>query len=217
MFHLPVLKNLLGFGAAILLLAACETASTKTGDASGSASGSAGSGTASSSATAGGASTSSSGSASSGSASSGSTSSGSTSSGSTSSGSTASAGSTSQPAAAVDAADLLANVGDRVLFGFDSSELTSGSQATLNRQAAFLAARPALRITIEGHCDERGTREYNLALGERRASVVRDYLVARGINAARIKTISYGKERPAAVGSNEAAWAKNRRSVTVLD
>lgn len=207
MFHLPVLKNLLGFGAAILLLAACETASTKTGDASGSASGSAGSGTASSSATAGGASTSSSGSASSGS----------TSSGSTSSGSTASAGSTSQPAAAVDAADLLANVGDRVLFGFDSSELTSGSQATLNRQAAFLAARPALRITIEGHCDERGTREYNLALGERRASVVRDYLVARGINAARIKTISYGKERPAAVGSNEAAWAKNRRSVTVLD
>jgi peptidoglycan-associated lipoprotein len=212
MFHLPVLKNLLGFGAAILLLAACETASTKTGDASGSASGSAGSGTASSSATAGGASTSSSGS-----ASSGSTSSGSTSSGSTSSGSTASAGSTSQPAAAVDAADLLANVGDRVLFGFDSSELTSGSQATLNRQAAFLAARPALRITIEGHCDERGTREYNLALGERRASVVRDYLVARGINAARIKTISYGKERPAAVGSNEAAWAKNRRSVTVLD
>jgi peptidoglycan-associated lipoprotein len=222
MFHLPVLKNLLGFGAAILLLAACETASTKTGDASGSASGSAGSGTASSSATAGGASTSSSGSASSGSASSGSassgsTSSGSTSSGSTSSGSTASAGSTSQPAAAVDAADLLANVGDRVLFGFDSSELTSGSQATLNRQAAFLAARPALRITIEGHCDERGTREYNLALGERRASVVRDYLVARGINAARIKTISYGKERPAAVGSNEAAWAKNRRAVTVLD
>jgi peptidoglycan-associated lipoprotein len=207
MFHLPVLKNLLGFGAAILLLAACETASTKTGDASGSASGSAGSGTASSSATAGGASTSSSGSASSGSASSG----------STSSGSTASAGSTSQPAAAVDAADLLANVGDRVLFGFDSSELTSGSQATLNRQAAFLAARPALRITIEGHCDERGTREYNLALGERRASVVRDYLVARGINAARIKTISYGKERPAAVGSNEAAWAKNRRAVTVLD
>ncbi|MBL6622455.1 MAG: OmpA family protein, partial [Alphaproteobacteria bacterium] len=186
MFHLPVLKNLLGFGAAILLLAACETASTKTGDASGSASGSAGSGTASSSATAGGASTSSSGSASSGSTSSGSTSSGSTSSGSTSSGSTASAGSTSQPAAAVDAADLLANVGDRVLFGFDSSELTSGSQATLNRQAAFLAARPALRITIEGHCDERGTREYNLALGERRASVVRDYLVARGINAARI-------------------------------
>jgi peptidoglycan-associated lipoprotein len=222
MFHLPVLKNLLGFGAAILLLAACETASTKTGDASGSASGSAGSGTASSSATAGGASTSSSGSASSsstssGSTSSGSTSSGSTSSGSTSSGSTASAGSTSQPAAAVDAADLLANVGDRVLFGFDSSELTSGSQATLNRQAAFLAARPALRITIEGHCDERGTREYNLALGERRASVVRDYLVARGINAARIKTISYGKERPAAVGSNEAAWAKNRRAVTVLD
>jgi peptidoglycan-associated lipoprotein len=222
MFHLPVLKNLLGFGAAILLLAACETASTKTGDASGSASGSAGSGTASSSATAGGASTSSSGSASSGSASSGSassgsTSSGSTSSGSTSSGSTASAGSTSQPAAAVDPADLLANVGDRVLFGFDSSELTSGSQATLNRQAAFLAARPALRITIEGHCDERGTREYNLALGERRASVVRDYLVARGINAARIKTISYGKERPAAVGSNEAAWAQNRRSVTVLD
>ena len=214
MFHLPVLKNLLGFGAAILLLAACETASTKTGDASGSASGSASSGTASSSASTGSASTSASGSASSGGTAS---SSGSASaSGSTASGSTAS-GSTSQPGAVASAAELLANVGDRVLFGFDSSELSGASQATLDRQAAFLAARPALRITIEGHCDERGTREYNLALGERRASVVRDYLVARGINAARIKTISYGKERPAAVGSNEAAWAKNRRSVTVLD
>jgi peptidoglycan-associated lipoprotein len=200
MFHFSVLKNLLGFGAAILLLAACETASTKTGDASGSASGSASSGTASSSATAGSGSTSASGA-----------------SGASSSGSSASAGSTSQAGAAANAAELLANVGDRVLFGFDSSELSGASQATLDRQAAFLAARPALRITIEGHCDERGTREYNLALGERRASVVRDYLVARGINAARIKTISYGKERPAAVGSNEAAWAKNRRSVTVLD
>ena len=203
MFHFTVLKNLLGFGAAILLLAACETASTKTGDASGSASGSASSGTASSSATAGSGSTSASGA--------------SGASGASSSGSSASAGSTSQAGAAANAAELLANVGDRVLFGFDSSELSGASQATLDRQAAFLAARPALRITIEGHCDERGTREYNLALGERRASVVRDYLVARGINAARIKTISYGKERPAAVGSNEAAWAKNRRSVTVLD
>ena len=207
MFHLPVLKNLLGFGAAILLLAACETASTKTGDASGSASGSASTGTASSSATTGGATTSSSGTAASGGSASGGSASGGSASGS--SGSTA--------GAAASAADLLANVGDRVLFGFDSSELSGASQATLDRQAAFLVARPALRVTIEGHCDERGTREYNLALGERRASVVRDYLVARGINAARIKTISYGKERPAAVGSNEAAWAKNRRSVTVLD
>ena len=202
MFHLPVLKNLLGFGAAILLLAACETASTKTGDASGSASGSASSGAASSSATTGGATTG------------GATTS---SSGTAASGGSASASSGSTAGAAASAAELLANVGDRVLFGFDSSELSGASQATLDRQAAFLAARPALRITIEGHCDERGTREYNLALGERRASVVRDYLVARGINAARIKTISYGKERPAAVGSNEAAWAKNRRSVTVLD
>ena len=89
--------------------------------------------------------------------------------------------------------------------------------ATLDRQAAFLNAKPAYRVKIEGHADERGTREYNLALGERRASATRDYLVARGVDGSRIRIVSYGKERPAVVGSNEDAWAKNRRSVTVLN
>ena len=104
-----------------------------------------------------------------------------------------------------------------MLFDFDSSSLTDSAQATLNRQAAFLQASPTLRVIIGGHADERGTREYNLALGERRAAATRDYMVAKGVNAARIRIISYGKERPIAVGSNEAAWAKNRRAVTALN
>lgn len=106
-------------------------------------------------------------------------------------------------------------VSDRVFFAFDSYALTSAARSVLNRQAQRLAANPSVRITIEGHCDERGTREYNLALGESRASAVRDYLVAQGINSNRIRTISYGKERPAVVGSNENAWRYNRRSVIV--
>lgn len=85
------------------------------------------------------------------------------------------------------------------------------------RQAAFLNANPALTVTIEGHCDERGTREYNLALGERRATAARDFLLAQGVDAARIRTISYGKERPAVSGSNNASWAKNRRAATVIN
>ena len=108
-------------------------------------------------------------------------------------------------------------IGDTVLFGFDSSALSADAMATLDKQAAFLNAKPALRVKIEGHADERGTREYNLALGERRASATRDYLVARGVDGSRIRIVSYGKERPAVVGSNEEAWAKNRRSVTVLN
>ena len=129
---------------------------------------------------------------------------------SSSSTSTASASTEKTPA------EKLAQVGDTVNFDFDSSELTVSARSTLNRQAAFLNVNPALMLVIEGHADERGTREYNLALGDRRATAVRDYLVAKGINAARIRTVSYGKERPAVEGSSEAAWAKNRRASTVL-
>jgi len=112
--------------------------------------------------------------------------------------------------------DLVVNVGDRVFFGFDKSDLSTEAQATLDRQAAWLKKYSTAKVTIEGHCDERGTREYNLALGERRATAAKNYLVAAGIPAGRITTISYGKERPAVVGSNEAAWAQNRRAVTVV-
>ena len=114
-------------------------------------------------------------------------------------------------------AEKLAQVGDTVNFDFDSAELTVSARSTLNRQAAFLSLNPDLMIVIEGHADERGTREYNLALGDRRATAVRDYLVAKGINPARVRTVSYGKERPAVAGSDEAAWAKNRRAATVLN
>ena len=110
-----------------------------------------------------------------------------------------------------------AKVGTTVLFDFDSAQLTDYAQRVLDRQAAFMKARPETRVIIGGHADERGTREYNLALGERRASSARDYLVAKGVNAARIRIISYGKERPASVGSTEAAWRLNRRAQTVLN
>ena len=113
--------------------------------------------------------------------------------------------------------DELIQIGDRVLFGFDSYELTSDAKSILDNQASFLASNPSVRITIEGHCDERGTREYNLALGESRASATRDYLVAQGVNPARIKIISYGKERPAVIGSNEDAWRFNRRAVSIIN
>jgi len=111
--------------------------------------------------------------------------------------------------------DFVTNVGDRVFFAFDKSDLSADSRRTLERQAAWLKQWSNQRLTIEGHCDERGTREYNLALGERRANAVKDYLVAQGISASRLSTISYGKERPAVLGSNEAAWAQNRRGVSV--
>ena len=113
--------------------------------------------------------------------------------------------------------DLLLNVGDRVFFAFDRSDLNDNSQATLQKLAAWLTTYPNVTLTIEGHCDERGTREYNLALGERRADAARDYLVALGINGGRLTTISYGKERPAVLGSNEEAWAQNRRDVFVVN
>lgn len=112
--------------------------------------------------------------------------------------------------------DLEQNVGDRVFFALDSSVLSSSAQATLQRQAEWLQQYPQLNIVMEGHCDERGTRAYNLALGERRANAARSYLVNLGINPDRITTVSYGKERPAVLGSNERAWAQNRRAVTVI-
>lgn len=112
--------------------------------------------------------------------------------------------------------DLVVNVGDRVFFGFDKSDLTPEARATLDRQAAWLKKYASVKVTVEGHCDERGTREYNLALGERRAMAAKNYLVAAGITADRVKTVSYGKERPAVLGSNETAWAQNRRAVTVV-
>lgn len=113
-------------------------------------------------------------------------------------------------------AHFLANVAsDRVFFATDESNIDAEDQATLRSQAAYLRQYPNVRVTIEGHADERGTREYNLALGERRANAAKNYLASLGIDASRISTISYGKERPEALGSDEASWAKNRRAVTV--
>ena len=108
------------------------------------------------------------------------------------------------------------SVGDRVYYGTDSVSLSGESKATLDRQAAFLRRYPTITLRIEGHADERGTREYNLALGDRRAQSAREYLLAQGISSNRLSTTTYGKERPEAIGSNEAAWAKNRRSVSVI-
>jgi peptidoglycan-associated lipoprotein len=113
--------------------------------------------------------------------------------------------------------DLAVNVGDRVLFGFDRFDLTSEARGTLEKQAAWFQRYPNGRITISGHADERGTREYNLALGDRRATAVKNYLVALGIQAGRIKTISYGKERPVDPRSTPEAWARNRRAVSTVD
>lgn len=165
--------------AALVLLAACETASEQTG------AGSTGGGAASTPSTA----------------------------------TTESAGTTTQALPgpkAGSAEDFVVNVGDRVFFAFDKYNLTAKARETLQRQAAWLNKYPQVTVTIEGHCDERGTREYNLALGDRRATSAKNYLVALGVNPNRVRTISYGKERPAVAGSNEAAWAQNRRAVTVV-
>jgi peptidoglycan-associated lipoprotein len=113
--------------------------------------------------------------------------------------------------------DLEASAGDRIFFAFDRSDISPEARETLTRQADWLRRYPNVTVTIEGHCDERGTREYNLALGERRAQAAKNVLVALGISAARISTTSYGKERPAVVGSTEEAWAQNRRAVTVVN
>ena len=176
-----MIKRLFPLFAASLLLAACETASTVSGDGASEVQSSSTTAAASSSSTA------------------------------------TTEAATEAPSARTIAENQLASVGNTVLFGFDSASLTDAAQATLNRQAAFMQASPTLRVVIGGHADERGTREYNLALGERRAAATRDYLVAKGVNAARVRIISYGKERPVAVGSNDVSWAKNRRAVTALN
>ena len=180
-------NRLLTICAATLLLAACETASMDSNEVVGSSS----------------------------EASSGSDAAASASSNTSSS---SSSGSGSASADAMPSPDeLLAKVGSTVYFDYDQSTLTSEAQATLDRQAAFLKANPSVRIVIEGHCDERGTREYNLALGDRRASAARDYLVAKGVNASRLTTIYYGKERPEIGGSNETSWALNRRAMSKIN
>ena len=112
--------------------------------------------------------------------------------------------------------DFVVNVGDRVFFTVDSSDLTTEARGTLDRQAAWLGRYPRYSVTVEGHADERGTREYNIALGARRSAAARDYLIARGVPSTRLKTISYGKERPVAVCDAENCWNQNRRAVTVL-
>jgi len=113
--------------------------------------------------------------------------------------------------------DFVVNVGDRVFFETDSTELTPQARGTLEKQAQWLQAYNRYSFTIEGHADERGTREYNIALGARRAQVVHDYLAARGVDPNRMRTISYGKERPVAVCNDISCWSQNRRAVTVLN
>jgi peptidoglycan-associated lipoprotein len=104
-----------------------------------------------------------------------------------------------------------------VYFDYDSSALRSDARATLDKQADWLRRYPNINVVVEGHCDERGTREYNIALGDRRATSIRDYLIGNGVASSRLRTISYGKERPAVLGSNEQSWAQNRRGVTVVE
>ena len=197
-----MLQRLIALAAVAFFVAACETASQTSTDSAGESSSSTASSSVSTSSSSG---------------SSGSSNS-SNSSNSSSSSSSSSSGAASSSSGGVDsAADKLAAVGNTVYFGYDSAVLDGNSQATLFRQAAFLKGNPSLTVTIEGHCDERGTREYNLALGERRAAAARDYLLAQGVDPARIRVISYGKERPVAAGSNETSWSKNRRAATVLN
>ena len=112
---------------------------------------------------------------------------------------------------------LIAFAGDRVFFDYDKYNINAEGQRTLERQAEWLAKYSNVSITIEGHCDERGTREYNLALGERRAQAAKSYLIALRVDSGRLTTVSYGKERPDALGSNEAAWSQNRRSVSIVN
>ena len=112
--------------------------------------------------------------------------------------------------------ELAQGVSDRVFFEYDSSTVSAEGQKTLAAQAAWLKENAKVNVTVEGHCDERGTREYNIALGERRAAATKKYLAGLGIPASRISTISYGKERPAVIGEDESAWSQNRRAVTII-
>ncbi len=135
------------------------------------------------------------------------------------SGSASGLGATSAPTGAAapgSEADLVANVGDRVYFDLAQNTLSSEAQATLGRQAAWLARYPQVTIQLAGNCDDRGTDEYNIALGNRRANAARDYLVAQGVSADRISTISYGKDRPTATGDDEQSWAQNRNAITAV-
>ncbi|MEC8129708.1 MAG: peptidoglycan-associated lipoprotein Pal [Pseudomonadota bacterium] len=195
-----MLHRLIALVAVAFFIAACETASQTTTDSSGESSSSTAASSASTSSSSG-----------------SSGSSGSSSSSSSSSGGSASSSSSSGITDKASAEDALAAIGNTVFFDYDSSALSADAEGTLMRQAAFLNANPALTVTLEGHCDERGTREYNLALGERRGSAARDFLLAQGVDSARIRVVSYGKERPAAAGSNESSWAKNRRAATVIN
>ena len=188
------MKRFILLAASAALLAACETASEIDAIASGA-----------------------SGSSASSSASSGTSSSSSSGTSSASSSSSASSDSGTSYSYDTNPKTALIKVGDRVLFGYDSSELDDEDRSILDNQGNFLNQNPSLKVTIEGHCDERGTREYNLALGEKRASAVKDYLISVGINSDRISVVSYGKERPQVLGSNKAAWSMNRRSVTSID
>lgn len=115
------------------------------------------------------------------------------------------------------AEDFVVNVGDRVLFGFDRFDLSPEARTVIENQVTWLKRFPGVTVSIEGHTDERGTREYNLALGERRANSVRDYMIALGVEPNRVKTISYGKERPVDPASSDEAWSRNRRAVTVVN
>ncbi len=121
-----------------------------------------------------------------------------------------------EPFAAIPGSKTGAKASDRVFFAYDSSSLSPTALKTLERQAGWLKKHSDVKVTVEGHCDERGTREYNLALGSRRANAAKNQLVKLGVASSRLSTISYGKERPAVTGSNSAAWAENRRAVTVL-
>ena len=121
-----------------------------------------------------------------------------------------------EPFTAIPGSKTNAKASDRVFFAYDSSALSEVANKTLEKQAAWLKKHADTKVTVEGHADERGTREYNIALGARRASAAKSQLVKLGVPAARISTVSYGKERPAVTGSNAAAWAENRRAVTVL-
>jgi len=110
--------------------------------------------------------------------------------------------------------DLVRNVGDRVFYELNSSTLTDTAQSTLSKQAAWLAKYPNVTVQVAGNCDDRGTEEFNIALGNRRAKAAKDFLVAKGVSASRISVISYGKDRPTALGDNEEAWAQNRNAIT---
>lgn len=120
------------------------------------------------------------------------------------------------PGSRADFVQTVGQNGDRIFFDLDSYSIDAEDRATLDAQALWLMQNPNVRVTIEGHADERGTREYNVALGDRRANAARDYLQSRGVDSGRMTTISWGKERPAAEGSNEYAWSQNRRAVTVV-